>query len=74
MKGFFVFEFAPPVQWKPSKETYRSTELNMTRIIWLWFSVTLVTGMKWTDLLELAAGDVENTTGHDEHQDNLGIG
>ena len=76
MSGFIVFEYAPPVQWKPTKETYRGDVLSSTRYVWFWFSVTFVRNTKWTDFLKVAAtnGAIKDTTGHDEHEDNLGIG
>lgn len=45
MKGFVVFELAPPFRWTPHAEKVGPVK----RIIWLWFSFILVTGWKWTD-------------------------
>ena len=82
MKGFVVFEVAPPFRWKPKYERQPGGGGKFHRFIWAWFSFTIVFNMKWTEfiktlMLSTSAIEEPNTTtkpGHDEHEDNLGIG
>lgn len=76
MKGFIVFEVAPPFRWKPKYERDPNGG-QFHRVIWAWFSITLVYGMKWTEFIDrLMNSKPEIHTveeGHDEHE-TLGIG
>ena len=47
MKGFVVFELAPPVRWRPTFEKVGP----IRRFVWLWFSVSIILGWKWTDFI-----------------------
>ena len=51
MKGFIVFEVAPPWRWTPKYERDPNGG-RFHRVIWLYFSITLVFGMKWTDFIK----------------------
>lgn len=51
MKGFIVFEVASPFRWKPAYER-DITGGPFHRIIWAWFSVTVVFGMKLTEFID----------------------
>ncbi len=73
MKGFIVFEVAPPFRWKPKYERDRG---QFHRVIWAWFSITLVYGMKWTEFIDRLMNnepEIHVEKGHDEHE-TLGIG
>jgi hypothetical protein len=47
MKGFIVFELAPPFQLKPKYENGGP----IRRVIWLWFSITVAFGITWTEFV-----------------------
>lgn len=49
MQGFIVFEFAPPIQWKPVYEHEYGSRYY--RIVWLLFSITFVRNMNWTSFI-----------------------
>jgi len=53
VKGFIVFELAPPVRWRPKLEKSGP----MRRFMWLWFSVSIIPGWKWTDFLHTLSKD-----------------
>ncbi len=73
MKCFIVFEVAPPFRWKPKYERDHSGG-PFHRVIWAWFSITVVFGLKWTEFIDrLMDSEPEPPDMNDEHE-TLGIG